>query len=64
VIGKPAYSWFVELNNYQLNKNYVAYYNKNNPEKFVIKSNIEFLINSVIVIGALVSSIWLIIIAV
>jgi hypothetical protein len=64
VIGKPVYSWFVELNNYERNKNYVAYYNKNNPEKFVIKSNIEVLVNSVIVIGALVSLIWLIIVAV
>jgi hypothetical protein len=64
VIGKPVYSWFVELNNYERNKNYVAYYNKNNPEKFVIKSNIEVLVNSVIVIGALVSLIWIIIIAV
>lgn len=61
VIAKPVYSWFLEVNNYLPNKNYVTYYDKGSPSKFVVKSNIEFLINLVVVIGALVSLVWLII---
>ena len=64
VIGEPVYSWFLELNNYQLDKNCVAYYDKKDPRKFVVKSNVEFLINFLIVVGALVSLVWLLIVAV
>src|SRR3989337_2315698 len=52
VIGEPIYSWFLELNNYQLNKN------------CIIKSNIELLTNIAITIGTLVSLVWLIIVSV
>src|SRR3989337_1474787 len=55
VIGEPIYSWFLELNNYQLNENCTAFYDKSNSKKFVIKSNIELLTNIAITIGTLVS---------
>jgi len=64
VIGKPIYSWFLELNNYQLKKNCIAFYDKRDPKKFVIKSNIELLTNIAITMGALVSLVWLIIVSV
>ena len=64
VTGKPIYSWFLELNNYQLERNCVAYYDKSNPIKFVIKSNLELFINFAIVMAALVSLTWLIIVSV
>lgn len=55
VIAKPIYSWFLEINFYSLEKSYVAYYDKVNPTKFVIKSGFEILTNLVIVISACVS---------
>lgn len=61
IIGKPVHSWFIELNNYQLDKNYVAFYDNKDPNKFIIRSNIELSINIILVTGTLVSFIWLII---
>ena len=61
VIAKPIHSWFLEINYYLPDKKCVTYYDKVNPNKFVIKSNIEFFINLVIVVGALISLTWLII---
>ena len=61
IIGKPVHSWFIELNNYQLEKNYVAFYDNKDPNKFIIKSNSELLVNVILVISALVSFMWLII---
>lgn len=58
IIAKPIYSWFLEINNYQLHKYAVVYYNKSMPSKFIIKSTIELLINFAIVIGTLVSLMW------
>ena len=60
IIGKPVHSWFIELNNYQLDKNYIAIYDNKDPNKFVIRSNIEFTINIILVTGTLVSLVWLI----
>jgi hypothetical protein len=62
IIGKPVHSWFIELNNYQLEKNYVTFYDNKDPYKFVIRSNIEFTTNIILVISTLVSVIWLIIV--
>lgn len=61
VIAKPIYSWFLEINNYQLHKSCVVYYNKSVPSKFTIRSIVELLINVAIVIGTAVSLTWLII---
>lgn len=52
-IGKPVHSWYIELNNYQLSKEYTLYYERNNPGRFVCKSNIELIVNCVLVAGAL-----------
>jgi hypothetical protein len=60
IIGKPVHSWFIELNNYQLDKKYIAIYDNKDPNKFVIRSNIEFTINIILVTGTLVSFVWLI----
>ncbi|MFT3934118.1 MAG: hypothetical protein QM726_10920 [Chitinophagaceae bacterium] len=64
IIAKPKYSWFLELNNYLPGKTCVVYYDKNNANKFVLKSNIEFLTNFLIVIAALISLTWLILVLV
>jgi len=61
ILAKPIYSWFLEVNSYSPDKNCVACYDKESPAKFVIKSNLELLINGVIVLGGLISLIWLII---
>lgn len=63
VIAKPINSWFIEINNYKLQKNCIVYYDKSNPSKFTIKSIFELLINLAIVTGAAGSLIWLIIVA-
>lgn len=61
VIGKPMHSWSIELCNYQLHKNYTVIYNKSNPNKFVVKSNVELATNFVLLAGALTSLITLLI---
>jgi hypothetical protein len=64
VIGKPIHSWFIELNNYQLDKNYITIYNPQDPNKFIVRNNIEVFANISIVTGTIVSLIWLVIVLV
>jgi hypothetical protein len=61
ITGKPIYSWFMEVNYYIPDKSCVTFYDKVSPNKFIIKSNVEFLINFAVVIGALISLLGLII---
>jgi len=60
IVGKPVHSWFIELNNYQLDKSYVTFYDNKDPNKFIIKSNIELLTNIILVTSAIVSFTWLV----
>lgn len=61
ITGKPMYSWSIELCNYQVHKNYTVIYNKSNPNKFVVKSNVELATNFVLLAGALTSLITLLV---
>lgn len=61
VIAKPIYSWFIELNTYLPEHEYVLFCDKANPARFVVKSVIELMINVTIVAAAAFSSVWLIV---
>jgi len=63
IVGKPIHSWFIELSNYklELDINYVTIYDNSDPNKFVIKSNIELATNLILVSGTLVSFKFLVI---
>jgi|GEM_PF-5021014 len=61
IIGRPVYSLFMELNQYEYHKAYIVCYDADNPKSFVVRSNMEMVLTFSFVIVMLLAMIWLIV---
>lgn len=60
IIGRPVYSLFMELNNYQFLKSYVIIYDAKSPTIFVIKSRMEVILTAAFILVLILTVFWLI----
>ena len=50
ITNKPMLSWLFSVNGYLPQKDCIVYYDKKIPEKFILKSNSEILINILVIV--------------
>lgn len=54
VSGRPLLSWLYPINGYLFQKECIVFFDKNRPSKFIIKSNVEFVSNVIVIILTIV----------